>query len=82
MPGPVTYQVMSEFMTAQINRVMDAVEKVDHRIDQHDAYHRGLLEDQLRNSRTNVWQVIEKLTAFLSLVVAVVAVVLVATHGH
>lgn len=82
MPGPVSFETMVTFVRQEVADIVKGLDELTRKIGEHDAWHRGHLEEQLRQrlaSRPSWASVAANWTA---VIVAVVAVIVATTHGH
>lgn len=80
MPGPVSFETMVNFVNQTVAALSRSMDNLTRELDRHQEWHRGSLEEQLRNQRSSGYtrfglavQVLSTVAAFAAVVVAVVA---------
>lgn len=80
MPGPVSFESMVQYVNQTIGAVTRSLDNLTRELDRHQEWHRGSLEEQLRNRQSTGYtklglavQLLSTLAAFAAVVVAVVA---------
>lgn len=78
MPGPVSFETLVSYVGEQVQRVVAALDHLGREMDRHQEYHRGLLEEQLRQRSRNGWSWTQTVINVVVAVVAVASLVLAA----
>lgn len=82
MPGPVSFETMVAYVDQQVTRILSAVEHLAREQDRHQEYHRGLLEEQIRNQRSAGFSWAQTIINLVVVAVAVVSLVVTIVHVH
>lgn len=85
MPGPVSFETMVNYVSSSVATVTRAMDNLSRELDRHQEWHRGSLEEQIRNQRSSGYSrlglVVQWVSAMAALAAVVVAVVALSHHG-